>query len=146
MKFEIVDEFVSYSADETFEFGCTFGRKLKTPALICLFGELAAGKTTFLKGLAFASAGIPTVDVQSPTFTYLNIYEGWQKFYHFDLYRLKNIDEFISMGFDEYFYTQSICCIEWSERIEEYLPTNSIFIRIAHRKENQRTITTIKCC
>ncbi len=61
--------------------------------------------------------------------------------YHFDLYRLHDIDEFLSMGFDEYFEAGGICCIEWSERIAAYLPSNSLRIYLKHIQENQRSIT-----
>ena len=83
-----------------------------------LFRRAAAGKTTFIKGLIHAAAQIASSEVQSPTFNYLNIYEGRKTIYHFDLYRLRDRDEFLSMGFDEFFDAGGICCIEWSERIE----------------------------
>jgi tRNA threonylcarbamoyladenosine biosynthesis protein TsaE len=108
---------------------------------VCLFGELAAGKTTFIKGLVYGAAQVDPSIVQSPTFTYLHIYEGQKKVYHFDLYRLRDIDEFLSMGFDEYFDAEGICCIEWSERIAAYLPANSLSVILQHVQEDQRLIT-----
>src|SRR5262245_49283906 len=94
---------VTHSAEETFSFGYALGQTLPSHSVICLYGELAAGKTTLIKGIAAGAAGIDPAHVQSPTFTYLNIYEGRQKIYHFDLYRLKDVDEFLSMGFVEFF-------------------------------------------
>lgn len=132
---------ISHSAAETFELGRRLGQELNTPKVVCFFGELAAGKTTFIKGLVFGATQIDPSNVQSPTFTYLHIYEGQKKVYHFDLYRLRDIDEFLSMGFDEYFEADGICCIEWSERIASYLPSNSLHITLLHMGEDQRMIT-----
>ena len=134
-------QYLSHSAAETFELGCKLGQELPVPSVVCLFGELAAGKTTFIKGLVYGAAQIDPSVVQSPTFTYLNIYEGPKTVYHFDLYRLRDIDEFLSMGFDEYFEAEGICCIEWSERIAAYLPPNSVHISLNHIQEDQRLIT-----
>lgn len=128
------------SADETFALGRTIGEQLPPQRVIALFGELAAGKTTFIKGLACGAAQIDPTMIQSPTFTYLNIYQGTKPFFHFDLYRLRDIDEFLSMGFDEYFDAEGICCIEWSERIASYLPKNSLRILLEHVNKDERLI------
>jgi tRNA threonylcarbamoyladenosine biosynthesis protein TsaE len=136
-----MEHYLSHSADETFELGCKLGKELPIPTVVCLFGDLAAGKTTFIKGLVYGAAQIAPEAVQSPTFTYLHIYEGQKIVYHFDLYRLHDIDEFLSMGFDEYFDADGICCIEWSERITPYLPANSLQVHFQHVQENQRLIT-----
>jgi tRNA threonylcarbamoyladenosine biosynthesis protein TsaE len=133
--------YLSSSAQETFELGCRLGQELVVPSVVCLFGELAAGKTTFIKGLVAGAAKIDPSEVQSPTFTYLHVYEGQKTIYHFDLYRLHDIDEFLSMGFDEYFEMEGICCVEWSERIASYLPSNSLHVLLTHIQENQRLIT-----
>lgn len=111
------------------------------PAVISFLGELAAGKTTFIKGLVSGAAQIDPSAVQSPTFTYLHIYEGQKTVYHFDLYRLRDIDEFLSMGFDEYFDAEGICCIEWSERIAHYLPQDCWIVSMEHATDDQRLIT-----
>lgn len=134
-------QFLSHSAAETFDLGCKLGQKLVAPAVISFFGELAAGKTTFIKGLVCGAAQVDPSAVQSPTFTYLHIYNGQKTIYHFDLYRLRDIDEFLSMGFDEYFDAEGICCIEWSERIASYLPSNCLKILIEHVQKDQRLIT-----
>lgn len=134
----------SHSAEETFRIGQDFGSHLPPNAVICFFGELAAGKTTFIKGVASGAARIDPSKIQSPTFTYLNIYEGEKTIYHFDLYRLRDTDEFLSMGFDEFFDAGGICCIEWSERIESCLPAQSIQIFLVHEGENNRSINIKK--
>jgi tRNA threonylcarbamoyladenosine biosynthesis protein TsaE len=135
-----MQQYLSHSAAETFELGRKLGQELTVPTVVCLFGELAAGKTTFIKGLVYGAAQIDPSAVQSPTFTYLHIYEGQKRVYHFDLYRLHDIDEFLSMGFDEYFEADGICCIEWSERIASYLPPNSLYVCLQHVQEDQRLI------
>lgn len=121
------------------EIGCQLGSLLPTNSVLCFFGDLAAGKTTLIKGIA-AGACCAT-HVSSPTFTYLNIYEGQKKIYHFDLYRLRDVDEFLSMGFDEFLTAGGICCIEWSERIAPLLPTDCVQIALEHISEAVRNIT-----
>lgn len=136
-----VGEYLSRSAAETFDLGVVVGKELSVPSVVCLFGELGAGKTTFIKGLVCGAAQVDPSVVQSPTFTYLNIYEGCKRVYHFDLYRLRDSDEFLSMGFDEYFDAEGICCMEWSEKIASCLPYPSLHIHFEHAEEDQRRIT-----
>lgn len=134
---------ISHSENETFQLGYDLGQKLRVGDLLCFFGDLGAGKTTFIKGVVCACAGEAREAVLSPTYSYLNIYTGPLPVYHFDLYRLKGVDDFLSMGFDEYFYRDGICCIEWSERIEDILTVPQVIkITIAHQGENRREITT----
>lgn len=130
--------FITSSESETILAGYQFGKELKENSVICFFGDLGAGKTTFIKGIVSAFGGDPH-EVTSPTFVYLNIYKGQRTIYHFDLYRLKKADEFLSMGFDELFFSGGICCIEWSERIEPFLPQH-IRIDISHLEEKMREI------
>ncbi|MBS4164455.1 tRNA threonylcarbamoyladenosine biosynthesis protein TsaE [Candidatus Protochlamydia amoebophila] len=134
----------SNSAEETQEVGFNFGLTLPANSVICFFGDLAAGKTTFIKGLVAGASQLDPNIVQSPTFSYLHIYEGKQIVYHFDLYRLKDVDEFLSMGFDEYFESGGICCVEWSERIHSILPPNCLFVILTHQSENRREIKIIE--
>ncbi len=137
-------QYFSQSALETIELGYQLGKQLVPNTVVCLFGDLATGKTTFIKGLVFGAAHIDPSQVQSPTFTYLNIYEGEQRIYHFDLYRLRDADEFLSMGFDEYLDIGGICCIEWSERIASYLPLHCICVTLTHAGNDKRNITIIR--
>jgi len=136
-----MDAFLSHSSENTFEFAQRFGRTLPTNSVICFFGDLAAGKTTFIKGLLKGAADLNPSEVQSPTFAYLNVYEGSKTAFHFDLYRLKSAEEFFTMGFDEYFEAGGICCVEWSERISSFLPEGCIQIFLEHVAENKRLIT-----
>jgi tRNA threonylcarbamoyladenosine biosynthesis protein TsaE len=116
--------YISNSADETCALGKALGRQLALNSVVCFFGDLGAGKTTLIKGLAASITGNLEKEVNSPTFTYLNIYQDsnvqatrGMTLYHFDLYRLNHPEEFLDMGFDELFFAGGICCIEWAERI-----------------------------
>lgn len=132
---------ISYSVEETMETGYRLGSQLPLNSVVCFFGDLAAGKTTFIKGLVLGAAQVDPSTVQSPTFTYLHIYEGKNIVYHFDLYRLHDVDEFIGMGFDEYFDAGGICCIEWSERISQILPPHCIRVELTHQGGDKREIS-----
>lgn len=129
------------SAEETFELGRQWAQLLKPNQVVCLSGDLGAGKTTFMKGLASAASGLSEHEINSPTFVYLNIYEGKQTVYHFDLYRMDSSEDFLSVGFDEYFSAGGICCIEWPERISDILPEDRIEITVEHLSEQSREIT-----
>jgi tRNA threonylcarbamoyladenosine biosynthesis protein TsaE len=132
---------VTHSAEETIALGMEIGSQLAPGSILCFFGDLGAGKTTFIKGLVAGATDVAPEDVNSPTFVYLNIYEGAKTVYHFDLYRLRSADEFFAMGFDEYFYMDGICCIEWSERISEALPENVVCVNIEQHGMDSRKIT-----
>lgn len=132
---------ISHSSEETRQIGCQLGRSLPENSVL-FFGDLGAGKTTLIQGLIAGAVGCPHEDVVSPTFVYLNIYDGSRekRVYHFDLYRLKNAEEFLGMGFDDYFQAGGVCCVEWAERIEELLPPNCLRIKMTHRSEQERLI------
>lgn len=130
---------IAASAEETFEIGARLGQKLTEPCVIAFFGDLGAGKTTFIRGIASA-AGIDVREVCSPTFTYLNIYQGRSTIYHFDLYRIPSEQEFIAAGFDEYLHSDGICCIEWSEKIVNLIPQNALSVTLQTLEEGVRQI------
>ena len=120
------------SAEQTLAFGKNMAARLPSNAVLALSGDLGAGKTTFVQGLAL---GLGIQDpVQSPTFVLLNVYE---RLYHFDLYRLKKSSDFTSLGFEEYFQQGAICAIEWPERIEDILPANTIRIHFSYENEGR---------
>ena len=117
----------THSAEETFELGKKIGQNAKPGQLYCLTGDLGVGKTVFTQGLA-AGLGI-TEPVNSPTFTILQIYEeGRVPFYHFDVYRIEEIEEMEEIGYEEYFDGAGVCLIEWANLIEEILPKENIRI------------------
>lgn len=135
--------FISQSVQETLCIGQKIGSQL-TPLnrIIGLFGDLGAGKTTLLKGIIHGAAGIDFRDVCSPTFNYLNIYQGkFLPVYHFDLYRLIDTTQFVSAGFHDFFDLEGLCCLEWSEKIETLLPKETIRIYVTHLNKTQRQIT-----
>lgn len=140
-KSRIYQRYITHSEEETKKIGYEFGRGLKPNQIICFFGNLGAGKTTFIKGLAAAVTGCSQVHVNSPTYVYLNIYEGDVKVFHFDLYRLHDVEEFLGMGFDEYFFSGGVCCLEWSEKIKAILPEDCIHIVLQAQEDHAREIT-----
>ncbi|KIC76356.1 ATP-binding protein [Neochlamydia sp. EPS4] len=129
-----------HTVEQTINQGYDLGSQLPNGSIVCLFGELGAGKTTFVKGLAAGAAGITPQQVNSPTFVYLNIYKGHRTVYHFDLYRLRDADEFLSMGFEDMLFAGGICCIEWSEKIAPLLPPSCLKITLLHESESTRII------
>jgi len=131
---------IALSADETLQLGKTFGSALPKNAVIALFGDLGAGKTTFIRGLVEGIRSIDPRNVSSPTFTLLNIYEGEKTVYHFDLYRMHSEEDFFNAGFDEYFTSGGICCMEWADKIASKLPTDTIKVTISHLGEEKRQI------
>jgi tRNA threonylcarbamoyladenosine biosynthesis protein TsaE len=119
------------SPEEMFQYGVEIAHLFAEPNLIlALKGDLGAGKTTFLKGFISTLADIDPRQIQSPTFTYLQVYND--SLYHFDLYRLKHYEQFESAGFADYLQAGGICCIEWAERIETYLPDKTVFLEISY--------------
>ncbi len=126
------------SAEETITFGKMAAKLLPKKSILALSGDLGAGKTTFVQGLA-EGLGIQE-RVQSPTFVLLNVYDGLM---HFDLYRLKTSSEFTGLGFDEYFEAAGICAIEWPERIQDILPPQTIHIHFRHEKEGRIAVVKL---
>ena len=117
------------SEKETWDLGFSLGKKACAGQVYTLVGDLGVGKTIFTKGLA-KGLGIDE-PVSSPTFTIVQIYdEGRIPFYHFDVYRIGDIEEMEEIGYDDYFFGNGICLIEWAELIEEILPDNVISITI----------------
>ena len=115
--------------EETFALGQKIGRAATPGQVYTLTGDLGVGKTVFTQGVA-SGLGI-TEPVKSPTFTIVQVYEeGRLPFYHFDVYRIGDIEEMEEIGYDDYFFGEGICLIEWAELIEEILPENRISITI----------------
>lgn len=119
----------THNAKETYELGKKLGESAKSGQIYSLIGDLGAGKTVFTQGFA-AGLGI-TGPVNSPTFTILQVYEeGRIPFYHFDVYRIEEIEEMEEIGYEEYFDGEGVCLIEWADLIEELLPKEHIRIVI----------------
>ena len=124
----------THDPEETFEVGRTIGMNAKPGQIYTLTGDLGVGKTVFTQGVA-AGLGI-TEPVNSPTFTIIQEYEdGRMPFYHFDVYRIGDLEEMEEIGYDDYFFGQGICLIEWAELIEEILPEKRIEVTIEKNLE-----------
>ena len=119
--------------EETKEFGIRLGNLLREGDILCLNGDLGAGKTTLTKSIGL---GLGVYDyITSPTFALINEYTGKIPVYHFDVYRLENVEELYDLGFDEYFYGKGVCIIEWAEKIERLLPKERIVLDIEKGKD-----------
>ena len=122
-------KFESYSAEETYALGKKLGEEAKPGAVYCLSGDLGVGKTVFTKGFA---VGLGVTDtVNSPTFTIVQVYQGRMPFYHFDVYRIEEPEEMEEIGYEDYFYGDGACMIEWAELIEELIPADAVKVRIS---------------
>ena len=139
----MVKKFISKSVTETVSFGKKLGRLLRGNDIVALNGELGSGKTVLTKGIA-AGLGVKRVNsVNSPSFVILKEHKGRIPLYHFDIYRLKDISEFSTVGCSEYFYEKGVSVIEWADKIEEALPKNilRIDITISGRDERRFCVT-----
>lgn len=119
----------SLKTEDTYQTGFLLGKQAKKGEVYCLLGDLGVGKTVFTQG--FAKGMEIEEPVSSPTFTIVQEYEeGRVPFYHFDVYRISDIEEMDEIGYDEYFYGKGVCLIEWANLIEEILPENVTTITI----------------
>ena len=123
------------SPKETFELGKKIGLEAKAGEIICLDGDLGVGKTVFTQGFA-KGLGIDEA-VNSPTFTIIQEYdEGRLPLYHFDVYRIGDPEEMYEIGYEDYFYGQGVCLIEWAKLIEELIPDEAKIVLIGKNLEN----------
>ena len=122
------------NAEETFKLGVKIGEQAKPGEIYTLNGDLGVGKTVFTQGVA-RGLGIEE-PVNSPTFTIVQVYEeGKMPFYHFDVYRIGDIEEMEEIGYDDYFFGNGVCLIEWAELIQELLPKQIISVTIEKNPE-----------
>ena len=136
-------EVLCKSETETMELARQIGKKAAAGDIICLKGELGAGKTHFVKGFVKAF-GIDPERVSSPTFSIINEYEGELPIYHFDCYRLENPQEALEIGAEEYLYGEGVSIIEWPERIRHILPDNVMWIEITSINNTTRKFSYIE--
>ena len=129
---------ITNSPEETIQLGKEIGSRLNPGDIIALKGNLAAGKTTITKGIAF-SLDIKDV-ITSPTYTLISEYYGKMPLYHMDMYRIGSIEEFEMLGVDEMLFGSGVTVIEWSERIEDYLPENHIVVDIQRQEDGRRDV------
>lgn len=119
----------SFSPEDTFKLGESLGKEAHKGMIFCLNGDLGVGKTVFTQGF---SRGLGICEpINSPTFTIVQEYhDGRLPFYHFDVYRIGDITEMDEIGYEDYFFGEGVCFIEWAELIEELLPDNVVRITI----------------
>ena len=133
--------FISNSPAETESFGRQFAGSVKPGDVLALSGDLGAGKTQFVKGLA-AALGAPTT-VTSPTFTLIHEYSGGRlPIYHFDFFRIEDRPSAERLGLDDYFFGDGVSVIEWAGRFPDLIPENARWISFETKSEEQRAITT----
>lgn len=119
----------THSPEETFAFGKALGAQAVPGQVICLDGDLGVGKTVFTQGFAEGLGIIGPVN--SPTFTIVQVYEeGRLPLYHFDVYRIGDVEEMDEIGYEDYFYGEGVALIEWSTLIEEIIPETAIHVTI----------------
>ena len=131
-------EFIVRTEEDTINLGKKIGEKLKKGDVVALDGSLAAGKTYLTKGIA-KGLGIQE-DITSPTFTLISEYSGRFNLYHIDVYRLEGVEDFLDLGTEEMLYGDGVCVIEWSKKVKQVLPKNTIYIDIMVNDDNSRKI------
>lgn len=131
-------EFLSHGPEDTEQFAFNLAAKIKAPRVICLTGDLGAGKTAFTRGFA-RYFGIEK-GVSSPTFIIMHRYMGSEVINHYDLYRISDFDELLDIGFEEQIES-GISIIEWPDNFMEYLPADKLVIKITRTGENERLIS-----
>jgi len=131
-------EVIVKNEQETEAFGLKLADMLKSGSVVALMGDLGAGKTTLTKAIA-KGLGISSA-VVSPTFTIIKEYdEGRLPLYHFDVYRINDEEEMFELGYEDYFYGDGVCVVEWADLIEGLLPEDAIRINIEYgSEENER--------
>jgi tRNA threonylcarbamoyladenosine biosynthesis protein TsaE len=134
-------QFNSASESDTQRFGAALAAELPASSVVALIGQLGAGKTRIVQAIA-AALGFPCDAVTSPTFVLVNEYTGGLlPVFHFDTYRLKDDDEFLSLGPEEYFDAGGITAVEWGDRVADFLPDERFEITIEVKSETTRELT-----
>ena len=132
-------EYISNSEAETEELGCRLAESLPNGAVVAMFGDLGAGKTAFVRGMA-RGMGLDC-RVSSPTFTIVNEYLGKRELIHFDMYRLSGADELFDIGWEDYLNRGAVCAVEWSENVTDAFFGDEIRVTIEKLSDNGRKIT-----
>ena len=134
-------EYLSHSPEETEHIGEMLGRRLRPGTVVAYRGGLGMGKTAFTRGLArgLGCAG----RVTSPTFPIVNEYDGATPLFHFDMYRLGSSDELFDIGWEDYLTRGGVCAVEWSERVNDAMPADTLWVDIARGTDESDRIITI---
>ena len=137
------EEIITYSSEETTNWGREFAKRLKPPVLILLTGDLGTGKTTLTKGIVGGLGAANEDDVTSPTFTLVHVYGKAAKVYHADLYRIESFHDFETLGMEDMFATPAVVILEWSERFPLPSPWPQLRVRLEHLGGDSRRITLL---
>ena len=132
-------EFISHSQLETEELGRKLAEKLPGGSVVAMYGDLGAGKTAFVRGMA-KGMGL-SCRVSSPTFTIVNEYLGERELIHFDMYRLSGADELFDIGWEDYISRGAVCVVEWSENVQDAFFGDEVVVRIEKLNDTDRKIT-----
>lgn len=132
-------EIITKSEAETEKAGESFSKNLPGGTVVAMYGDLGAGKTAFVRGMA-RGMGL-SCRVSSPTFTIVNEYLGERELIHFDMYRLKSSDELFDIGWEDYLARGAVCAVEWSENVEDAFFGDEIRVEIQKLGDNERKIT-----
>ena len=133
-----MSEYISRSEHDTEEIGDSFARTLKGGTVVAMYGDLGAGKTAFVRGMA-RGMGLDC-RVSSPTFTIVNEYLGERELIHFDMYRLSSADELFDIGWEDYLNRGAVCAVEWSENVQDAFFGDEIKVTITKLSDNERKI------
>ncbi len=129
------------SPQETLELGKRLGQRLVGGLVVALVGDLGAGKTQFVKGIACGNGATDPKQVTSPTFTLINEYAGERKLFHIDTYRLRGSAELFALGFDELIAEDAVVAVEWADRVQEAIPEEHLRIEVEAIDANIRRLT-----
>jgi len=129
------------SSDETEALGATIGSLLQPGSFLALRGDLGGGKTCLTRGVVASLAPQSAHLVASPTYAIMNCYPGNTPVYHFDFYRLSGDDDIAELGFEEYFYGDGVCVVEWSERLVELMPPDVLTLLFEYSGDDRRLVS-----
>lgn len=136
---DITMEIITHSVEETELVGQTLAKTLAAGAVVALYGDLGAGKTAFVRGMA---KGLGSHDrVTSPTFTIVNEYGGSLELFHFDMYRLRSSDELFDIGWEDYLARGGVCVVEWSENVTDAFDGSETKVTLDKLSDTDRKIT-----
>ena len=134
--------FFSNNEAETEELGARLSARLPDGAVVAMYGDLGAGKTAFVRGMARGAEGLGITEiVNSPTFTIVNEYLGQRELIHFDMYRLSGADELFEIGWEDYLNRGAVCAVEWSEKVRDAFFGDEVTVTIEKLGDTERKIT-----
>lgn len=134
-----MQQFITKNEQETEDLGAKLAAALPDGSVVAMYGDLGAGKTAFVRGMA-RGMGLQ-VRVSSPTFTIVNEYLGRRELIHFDMYRLSGADELFDIGWEDYLARGAVCAVEWSENVEDAFFGDEVRVRIEKLSDTERKIS-----